>query len=170
MSLDALMEGTRSDYETFPDYMDMLESQGVVPNVAVYCGHSSLRTWVMGDDAVRRAASEQEVGQMKAVLADAMKAGAIGFATSTYEGHNGWGGTPMPSRFADEAEMETLVCTLGEVGTGVHMLTKGNPSPVSVLEGLAKKIGKNAFKRIVVFVGVFNRPERDAAFSENRQP
>ncbi len=36
MSLDALMEGTRSDYETFPDYLDMLESQGVVPNVAVY--------------------------------------------------------------------------------------------------------------------------------------
>jgi N-acyl-D-aspartate/D-glutamate deacylase len=46
MSLDALLEGTRSEYETFSDYMGMLETLGVVPNVAVYCGHSSIRNWV----------------------------------------------------------------------------------------------------------------------------
>lgn len=158
MSLEALLEGTRSDYETFPEYLSMLESQGVVPNVAAYCGHSSLRTWVMGDDAVKRAATEGEVAQMKRVLREAMEGGAIGFATSTFEGHNGWGGTPMPSRFADEAEMEALVCTLGEVGVGCHMLTKGNPSPVPVLEDLARKSGRPVAVAAIVYD--HSKPER----------
>jgi N-acyl-D-aspartate/D-glutamate deacylase len=164
MSLDALLEGTRTEYETFPEYLGMLESQGVVPNVAVYCGHSSLRTWVMGDDAVKRAATDGEVAQMKSVLRDAMDGGAIGFATSTFEGHNGWGGTPMPSRFADQTEMETLVCTLGEVGVGCHMLTKGNPSPVSYLETLAQKSGRPLAVAAVVYD--HSNPER--AFNDMR--
>ena len=142
MSLEALLEGTRGGYETFADYLDLIESQGVVPNVAVYCGHSSVRTWVMGDDAVKRAATDAEILQMKAVVRDAVENGAIGFATSTFEGHNGWGGTPMPSRFAEPAELEALVCTLGEVGVGCFMLTKGNPTPVPYLETLARKSGR----------------------------
>jgi N-acyl-D-aspartate/D-glutamate deacylase len=142
MSLDALLEGTRSDFETFADYLSMIESLGVVPNIAVYCGHSSVRTWVMGEDAVKRTATDSEIASMQAVIKDALAQGAIGFATSTFEGHNGWGGIPMPSRFADNAEMEALVGTLGEVGAGRFMLTKGNPSPVPYLETLAVRTGQ----------------------------
>ena len=50
MSLEALLAGTKTGYETFDEYMALLESGGVVPNVAVYCGHSSIRNWVMGAD------------------------------------------------------------------------------------------------------------------------
>jgi N-acyl-D-amino-acid deacylase len=142
MSLDALLEGTRQDYETFADYMAMLESGGVVPNVAVYCGHSSIRTWVMGEDSTKRTATDGEVRDMKRVIADAMNEGAIGFATSTFEGHNGWGGVPMPSRFADHGELESLVDTLGEVGTGRFMLTKGKPTPIDYLEKIAISSGR----------------------------
>ena len=137
MSLDALLEGTRSDYESFADYMGLLESLGVVPNVAVYCGHSSVRTWVMGAAAAERTATEAEVAAMKTVIHEALEDGAIGFATSTFEGHNGWGGTPMPSRFADKAELEALVGVLGEAGAGRFMLTKGQSTPVDYLETLA---------------------------------
>ncbi|MDH3282960.1 MAG: amidohydrolase family protein [Gammaproteobacteria bacterium] len=142
MSLDALLEGTRTEFETFSDYLGMIESLGVVPNVAVYCGHSSVRTWVMGEDAVKRTATDGEITAMQAVIKEALAQGAIGFATSTFEGHNGWGGVPMPSRFADQAEMAALVGTLGEVGAGRFMLTKGNPSPVPYLERLAASTGQ----------------------------
>jgi N-acyl-D-aspartate/D-glutamate deacylase len=142
MSLDALLEGTRSDYQSFGEYLGLLESLGVVPNVAAYCGHSSVRTWVMGDAAVQRAATEDEVAQMKAVVAQALAAGAIGFATSTFEGHNGWGGTPMPSRFADERELRALVGTLGDAGHGCFMLTKGRETTISFLETLAADTGR----------------------------
>lgn len=164
MSLDALLEGTRDDYESFADYLGMLESRGVVPNVAVYCGHSSVRTWVMGADAVKRAATASEVARMKTVLRDAMEQGAIGFATSTFEGHNGWGGTPMPSRFADAAEMDALVGTLGEVGAGCFMLTKGNPSPVPYLETLAQRSGRP----VAVAAIQYDHSKPDRAFADMR--
>ena len=38
------------------------------------------------------------VAAMAAQVRDAMAAGAVGFATSTAEAHNGEGGKPMPSR------------------------------------------------------------------------
>lgn len=164
MSLDALLQGTSTDYESFSDYLALIASLGVVPNVAVYCGHSSIRTWVMGDDAVKRTATDAEVGAMKGVIKDALEQGAIGFSTSTFEGHNGWGGTPMPSRFADKAEMDALVGTLGEVGAGRFMLTKGNPSPVDYLESLARNTGRP----VAVAAIQYDHSKPDRAFADMR--
>ena len=162
MSLDALLEGTRSDFETFSDYLGLLESSGVVPNVAVYCGHSSLRTWVMGADATRRHATQSELDSMRGLLRSALDDGAIGFATSTFEGHNGWGGTPMPSRFADDIEMAALVNTLGEADTGLFMLTKGKGSPVSKLEELAASSGRP----VAVAAVLYDHANPDRAFND----
>jgi len=78
-----------------------LERRGMVPNVASFLGHSSLRTWVLGEEATRRAASDTEIVHMRAVLVEALRASAGGFATSTAEQHNGENGVPMPSRLAD---------------------------------------------------------------------
>ena len=142
MSLDALMAGTRWEFETFPQYLDMLTRLGVGPNVAAFCGHSSLRTWVMGEDATERAARPEEIEGMRALLKEAMQAGAVGFANSTFEGHNGSGGVPMPSRLADDAETRALVTTLGEVGRGLYMLTKGGGTTIPYLESLAADSGR----------------------------
>ena len=151
MSLEALMTGTRWEFESFPEYLDMLSNIGVVPNVAAFCGHSSLRTWVMGEDATRRAATADEIAAMKALLKEAMRAGAVGFANSTFDGHNGWGGTPMPSRLAEDSETRALVNTLGEVGRGLYMLTKGNVTSIPYLESLAADSGRPVMIAAVVY-------------------
>jgi N-acyl-D-aspartate/D-glutamate deacylase len=137
MSLDALRAGVRWDFETFAQYLDMLERGGVALNVGAFCGHSSVRTYVMGADAHRRAASASEIEAMCAIVSQAMAAGAVGFATSTSPSHNGDGGHPMPSRLADEAEMRALVGAMGACGRGVFMLTKGGTTPIEFLESLA---------------------------------
>ena len=142
MSLEALQTGTEWDFETYPEYLDALGRRGVVPNVASFCGHSSVRTWVLGEDASKRAATEVEVAEMKRLVVEAMAAGACGFATSTLEQHNGENGVPMPSRLADEHEMRALTGALGEAGKGVFMLTKGNKSSVPYLEELAALNGR----------------------------
>jgi len=162
MSLDALLEGTRSDYETFSDYLDLLDGQGVVPNVAVYCGHSSVRNWVMGEAAAQRTATEKEIDAMKSLVREALEAGAIGFATSTFEGHNGWGGRPMPSRFADRTELEALVGVLGEAGAGRFMLTKGRSTPVEYLETLAAATGRT----VAVAAIQYDHSSPDRAFND----
>ena len=83
MSIDALRAGITWDFETFPEYLDSLERRGVGPNVATFCGHSSVRTWVMGDEATTRTATDDEVNQMASLVREAMAAGAVGFSTST---------------------------------------------------------------------------------------
>ncbi len=142
MSLEALRAGIRWDFESFPEYLAMLEHGGIVPNVAAFVGHSSVRTYVLRDDACKRAATADEVAQMAALVRGAMDAGAVGFASSTNEPHNGEGGVPMPSRLADEHEMRTLVTAMGEGGRGVFMLTKGSKTSAAFLESIAAASGR----------------------------
>jgi len=142
MSIDALRAGIDWGFETFGEYMAQLRARGSVANVAAYVGHSSVRTYVMGDDAARREASAAEIAQMQAIVRDAMAHGAVGFASSTSPAHNGEGGLPMPSRLASDAEMAALVGAMGEGGRGVYMLTKGGHTPVSFLESLAASTGR----------------------------
>jgi N-acyl-D-amino-acid deacylase len=137
MSLAVLRAGVRWDFETVPQYLDMLERQGSALNVAVFVGHSSIRTYVMGEAATERPASEAEIGSMKDLVLEAMKAGAVGFSTSTSPAHNGEGGKPMPSRLADEKELRALVGCLRDAGRGVFMLTKGGHTRIGFLEELA---------------------------------
>ena len=142
MSIDVLRAGTRWDFESVPEFFGMLERQGVALNVAGFVGHSSVRTYVMGEDAPRRAATPAEVAKMKEIVVSGVKAGAVGFASSTSPNHNGHGGIPMPSRLADDHEMRTLVGCLKETGRGVFMLTKGGHTKIDFLEELAADSGR----------------------------
>ena len=142
MSLAALRAGIRWDFQTFPEYLDMLERSGVGPNVACFVGHSSVRTYVLGDDAPRRAATAAEIAQMHQIVVDGLRAGACGFSTTTSPQHNGENGIPMPSRLADDAEMQALCGGLREVGRGVLMMTKAGTTPVSWIEELAARAGR----------------------------
>ena len=142
MSLDVLRRGIVWDFETFPQYLAQLRRAGSAVNVAAYVGHSGVRTYVMGEDAARRAASDAEIAAMAEIVREAMAAGAAGFATSTSPAHNGEGGLPMPSRLADEREMRALVRAMGESGRGVFMLTKGGDTAVAFLESLAADSGR----------------------------
>jgi len=142
MSLEVLKAGTRWEFESVPEFFGMLERQGVAINVAGFVGHSSVRTYVMGEDAPRRAATPAEVAKMRDVVLEGMRAGAVGFATSTSPNHNGHGGIPMPSRLADDAELRALVGCLKEAGRGVFMLTKGGQTKIEFLEELAAASGR----------------------------
>jgi N-acyl-D-amino-acid deacylase len=142
MSLEALRAGIDWDFETYPEYLASLERRGVVPNVASFVGHSSVRTYVLGEDASRRAATDAEIAEMRRLVLEALGAGAVGFATSTLEQHNGENGVPMPSRLADEKEMLALTGALGEAGRGIFMLTKGMTSTIPWLESIAAANGR----------------------------
>ena len=142
MSLEALRAGVNWDFETYPQFLDAMERRGVVPNVGSFVGHSSVRTWVLGADATKRAATAAEIAEMRRIVLEAVRAGAIGFATSTLEQHNGENGIPMPSRLADESELLALTGALGEAGRGVFMLTKGMTSTIPWLETVAEKSGR----------------------------
>jgi len=162
MSLEVLRAGVRWEFESLPQYLAMLERQGSAINVAAFAGHSSIRTYVMGDAATRRAATEEEVGSMKKILLEAMRAGAIGFSTSTSPAHNGEGGVPMPSRLADDAELRALVGCLREAGRGVFMLTKGGHTQIDFLESLAAE----SERPVVIAALLHSSTNPDAVFHD----
>src|SRR5581483_2071378 len=54
MDVEALLAGTRWDFETFPQYLDMLERRRPLANVAVLAQHSTIRSAVMGEAAAER--------------------------------------------------------------------------------------------------------------------
>ncbi|MDX1374900.1 MAG: amidohydrolase family protein [Burkholderiales bacterium] len=162
MSLEALRAGIRWDFESVPQYLDQLERGGMTPNVACFVGHSALRSYVMGDAAVERAASAAEVAEMRRLLLEGLRAGAVGFATSTSPAHNGEGGQPMPSRLADEAELRSLVGSLKDAGHGLFMLTKGGQTRIDFLESLAAQ----STRPVVVAALLHNSTNPDAVFAD----
>jgi len=162
MSLDVLRAGVRWDFESVPQYLDMLERLGSALNVAVFAGHSSIRTYVMGEAATERVATADETGAMRKLILEAMKAGAIGFSTSTSPAHNGEGGKPMPSRLADEAELRALVGCLREAGHGVFMLTKGGHTGIDFLEELAR----DSTRPVVVAALLHNSTNPESVFKD----
>ena len=162
MSLDVLRAGVRWEFESVPQYLDMLERLGSALNIAVFAGHSSIRTYVMGEAATERVASQEEIGSMRKLILEAMQAGTVGFSTSTSPAHNGGGGKPMPSRLADEDELRALVGCLGEAGRGVFMLTKGGHTRLDFLEELAR----DSTRPVVVAALLHNSTNPDSVFRD----
>ena len=162
MSLEVLESGIHWDFETFPEYLNALERRGSALNVGAFFGHSSLRTWVMGAEATQRTATPAELEQMKHLVAEAMQAGAIGFATSTAPQHNGYEGIPMPSRLAADEELLTLVKAMGSKNCGVFMLTKGAETSVAFLEQIARNS-----QRPVMIAALLHNPIIPEAIFDN---
>ncbi len=162
MSLDVLRDGIDWRFQTFPEYMAMLKQKGCAINIAAYVGHSSVRTWVMGEQANKRQATQEEIDAMADIVKEAMAAGAVGFATSTSPAHNGEGGFPMPSRLASDEEMMQLTLAMASLGRGVYMVTKGGQMPMSFLQSLAKTSGRP----VMVAALLHNSTNPDAVFKD----
>lgn len=108
----AALSGVTWDFESFPEYLAARRAKLGV-NLACYIGHSSLRRWVMGPDASERAASSDEIEQMRRVVADSMEAGAAGFSSSHAPTQLDGDSRPIPSRFAALDELRALVTEAG---------------------------------------------------------
>jgi N-acyl-D-aspartate/D-glutamate deacylase len=144
MSLAALRAGIGAEwpFETFPQYMDALERQPLGINVAVMVGHTPVRLSVMGDEATLRAATPAEVAEMKDIVAEAMDAGAVGFATSVSKVHIGYSGRPVPSRLAEFGEMIEIADAVGKSGHGIIHYNVGRGPRWDEYEQLYKKSGR----------------------------
>ncbi|HEY6982074.1 N-acyl-D-amino-acid deacylase family protein [Reyranella sp.] len=143
MSLDALQAGLGDTwpFETFPQYLDTLETRGMAINVAALFGHTPLRLYVMGEASTERPATADEVAAMKKLVREAMEAGAIGFGTSMSVSHNGYAGKPVPSRQATVQEMEALVSVMGEMKRGLMQITIGREFSTKAMAEVSRKYG-----------------------------
>ena len=146
MDLNSLLTGVNWEFESFGQYMDQLRRIGPYINTAVFAGHSVIRTAVMGADGSSKIdPSPEQLQTMRNMVSDAMDHGAIGFASSFSPNHSGYGGIPMPSTIASEAELRALTSILGEKKKGVFMMATGTRASPDIMESIVEETGRPAY-------------------------
>jgi N-acyl-D-aspartate/D-glutamate deacylase len=116
----ALAEGIQWNWETFPEYMDSLDRQQRVLDVATQVPHGSVRAYVMGERGARNeAATDEDIAAMAKIVEEGIAAGALGFSTSRTMLHLSKDGEPVPGTFANKAELMGIGRALGAAGHGV---------------------------------------------------
>jgi N-acyl-D-aspartate/D-glutamate deacylase len=122
MPLASLEAGVPWNWKSVDDYFDKVEDNLAV-NMGFLIGHSTLRRYVMGEEANLRVATAAEVASMCELLRDALAAGGLGFSSSRGLAHFDAEGSPVPSRSADEAELLALAKVCGEFeGTSLEFM------------------------------------------------
>jgi N-acyl-D-amino-acid deacylase len=119
---EAVMAGIKWTWETYPEYLNMVESVPKAINYGAYIGHSALRMYVMGDRALSERATEDDLKRMKALVTEAVKAGAAGFSTSRSSTHFTPDGTPVASRVGDWDEIHYLTSAMTELDAGIFQI------------------------------------------------
>jgi len=121
------------DWRTFRDYFTRLEKQGMGINLASYAGATQVRRMILGEDD--KQPTPEQLEQMKSLVRDAMKDGAVGVSTSLEY---------APAPYAKTDELIALASEAGKFG-GIYATHMRNESD-SVLEALdeALRIGREA--------------------------
>ena len=130
-------EAVPFSWESFSEYLDFIRPNLGI-NVAALIGHSALRYYVMGAESQERAATQEEIDQMCALVEEAMAAGAVGISSSYVDMDEN--GHPVPSRFAEYDEKEALAKAMAKSGRGIWQVVPYFPDPAEQLKNI-KELG-----------------------------
>ncbi len=134
----ALYEGIEwGQWESFPEYMDYIDSREYAIDVAAQIPHGAVRYYVMGERGKHNEdATAEEIETMAALVGEAVEAGAVGFSTSRTIGHRSLWGTEVPGTFAPEEELIEIANAMGALGKGVfEMIPAGTVGKLEALGG-----------------------------------
>jgi N-acyl-D-aspartate/D-glutamate deacylase len=166
IAAEAMDAGIDWTWTTFREFLDAVESLPKGINYAGYLGHSALRTYVMGERAFEKAASEDDLSAMERELRDGLRAGAIGFTTSRSPSHETPDRRPVASRLATWDEVRRLVGVMGDMNAGIFELAgEAVGRTADDLEGLREYHGR--LRDLAVATG---RPITWGLFSRREAP
>ena len=162
----ALYEGMPwGEWESFPEYLDVLGRREYALDVGAQLAHGALRNYVMGQRGRdNETATAEDLARMGELVEEALRAGAVGFSSNRTAGHRSISGVPVPGTFAEEEELIALAKAMDRAGSGVFELipasTVGNLEAIggerfSLLEEfeLIKRLGRSC-NRPVTFTTV----------------
>ena len=116
----ALHEGIQWNWETFPEYLDVLDGLEFSMDVAAFLPHAPLRVYVMGERGVANEdATSDDIGEMARHVREAIRAGAVGFSTSRSLNHKDLDGEYVPGTFASADELVGLARAVVDAGGGL---------------------------------------------------
>lgn len=114
-----LSTGLDWQWESFPDFLNAVERRPHDVDICALLPHAALRVYVMGERALRlEASTPADNAAMRAIAAEAMRSGALGFSTSRTIGHRTLKGDPTPSLRAARDELESIAQGMADAGHG----------------------------------------------------
>ena len=141
----ALAEGIDWKWETFPEYLDALESKKRAIDVGVHVPHAPVRAYVLGDRCnTDYVPNEGEIAEMAAIVREGVEAGALGFSTSRTLLHKDLKGVHMPGTFAGSDEMLALGRSMAGLKHGVFEMVSdhlGDDDEWKWVKGFAHETG-----------------------------
>lgn len=141
-----LADGLDWSWETFPEFLDRLESQPHDIDFATQAPHGAIRVFAMGErGANREVATADDIAVMARLAREAVEAGALGFSTSRTLNHRSSDGRPTPTLTAEEEELLGVAMALKESGRGVLQVVSDfadSASEFGMLRRLVEKSGR----------------------------
>ncbi|MHA3791123.1 amidohydrolase family protein [Sphingomonas sp. YL-JM2C] len=118
-----MTEGLTWTWESFPEYLQAVAERRHDIDLCSYVPHSALRVYAMGERGARREpATAEDRARMAALVGEAVRAGAFGFATSNFAFHRRIDGALIPSFDAAEAELLDIARAVADAGGGVFQM------------------------------------------------
>jgi N-acyl-D-aspartate/D-glutamate deacylase len=147
----ALAAGVPWGWRSYGEYLDRLEGR-VGINVGGLVGHIAVRHDVLGEEAVERAATPDEVARMRLLVAEALEGGALGMSTNRNDRHFREDGKPVSSRLADDDEFFGLCDVLSELNSGMIETIRGlhQPDHIAWYDRLARRTRRPILWQIVL--------------------
>jgi N-acyl-D-aspartate/D-glutamate deacylase len=144
ISRKVLEEGVQWKWISTAEYLNALGSRLGI-NAAALIGHIAVRHYVMGEEAVERQATAEEIAEMKDLVRQGMEAGAVGFSTNQNPRHIREDKKPVASRLASDDELGSLLDVLGEMNSGVVQLSGGGADSrgrIAYAAAMARRTGR----------------------------
>jgi N-acyl-D-aspartate/D-glutamate deacylase len=163
---EAMKQNMRWDWVTQGDYMNSLERHGVGVNVSFYIPHSAIRAYVLGEADTKVAdVTPEQLEQMKELVRDGYRAGALGLSTDLNLIDRDFNGDRLPSAVANMREIEALLSVAREFNVGSVEVTPPDMSigkdEIALLERFAELSGRPA-----IHTAVFHSNHKPEAYKE----
>ena len=164
---DVLNMGITWDWETFPEFMEAAARRKPSLNLGFLAPLTPFRHYVMGEASIERAATPDETAQIKALLGEAIDAGAFGFSTTILNQHVGFQGRPLACRNASRDELKAYANALKERGKGAieialtRKIAVMDDEEYELLDFLLRESGQH-----VTFLALFDRDDIPEAVRE----
>ncbi len=157
---EVLEQGITWDWESFPQYVQAAAKRKPALNLAFLAPLTPFRHYVMGEASMERAATAEETARIKALIGEAMDAGAFGFSSTLLNQHMGYAGRPLACRNASREELKAYCNALKERAKGaieIAMTKQIGVMDDPELELLDFMLAESA--RPITFIAMFDRDD-----------
>jgi N-acyl-D-amino-acid deacylase len=142
----AMAEGISWEWESFPEYLDALDRRRYVIDHGYQVAHGPVRGYVMGERGARNEpATADDLTAMHRIVAEALRAGALGVSSSQTTLHKSKDGEYVPGTFVDAAELFALADAAHDAGHGVLQFAlehRDVPDTFATLRELVRRSGR----------------------------